>query len=190
MQPPEDAHILHVESTFDPQTNYPLVLWQYRGHKGVCTLQFATDRAIAILKAVAMAENEAAVVRYLMGIEGQNAKGFQPKQQASKMEAQFLMLLRTARTPLPEGLTPIFGHSSQISLIEIDWYGVKIQFDCPEATQHAMQLLSCVEAAETDAFLRYFVQRRLGCTASDGQQFIEDFRKFRNVQSLNSLLEI
>lgn len=48
-----------------------------------------------------------------------------------------------------------------------------------EARQHALRVLECADAAESDAFMFHFLQKTVGVTPQAAVAVIADFRRYR-----------
>lgn len=71
-------------------------------------------------------------------------------------------------------------------LVEITWGDKKAQFGLKEAREHALYILECAEAAESDAFVFKWLTRDVIGTAEDEKgnfdQIIAEFKKFREAR--------
>ncbi len=64
-------------------------------------------------------------------------------------------------------------------VVEIVWGDKRAQLSCDEARRHAMGILECAEAGETDAFIVEFLQK-IGTSKEAALKTLVDFRAFRN----------
>jgi hypothetical protein len=187
-----DPEILYINATIQGQT--PLVYWAYAHQEGVLSVTAARERARCLLRAVAVAEHEAAIVRGIKAVPDANSKGFGRKPQKNKeAEAEevalmTLALIRHYRPPFPEAIEIIFGRHTQCPLITIsgDWYGGAMQLETSDAEKHAMDLLGAAEAAESDAFLYYF-QAEIGLEQAEANRLVQEFGLFRQRNLLEDL---
>lgn len=71
-------------------------------------------------------------------------------------------------------------------LVEIVWGDRRIQMDLDEARKHALYIIECAEAAESDAFVFQWLTRDIIGTAADDQenfkQVIGEFKNFREAR--------
>lgn len=97
-----------------------------------------------------------------------------------------------AVTNKPEGVGNIFVSSivsgrTMEPLVEIQWGDRKAQVGLEEARNHALHILECAEAAESDAFVFGWLTRDIIGTAEDERenfrQIIEEFKRFREARS-------
>jgi hypothetical protein len=188
MIPDIDPDTIYVNST--QVDDRPMVYWQYRENFGTITINEARERANAIFRAAAMASAEAAIV---IGLSNDKPKGFSKnKPQDSKQWQRIgglLQMMRDFQEPLPEQIAYIFGFHTQKPLIEIEWYGEKIQQEPDIMIAHAQSLLECAEAAESDAFYYYFLQEKLGFSREEAQPLIKEFADFRSRNRLEELFK-
>jgi hypothetical protein len=181
--PEADPDVLYVNATIDNDT--PLVCWQYQGIAGILTVTEARDRAAVLFNVAAIAESEAAIAHGLMKAEPQS-KGFGAqvqKQKSSQVDetiALTLRFIRDFRPPLPNGINAIFGLKTKQALIEILWYGHKLQVHSDSAKEHAIQLLEAAEAAESDAFFYHFLENKVGFSKEESYPLIQEFFLFRH----------
>ncbi|HEY0658045.1 MAG TPA: hypothetical protein VGD05_06210 [Pyrinomonadaceae bacterium] len=72
-------------------------------------------------------------------------------------------------------------------LVEIVWGNQKAQLSLTEARNHALYILECAEAAESDAFVFQWLTRDIIGSAQDEadnfKQIIEEFKQFREARS-------
>lgn len=72
-------------------------------------------------------------------------------------------------------------------MIEFEWGAQRAQLSLEEARNHALYILECAEAAESDAFVFQWLTRDIVGTAQDEkenfEQVIEEFKKFREARN-------
>jgi len=64
-------------------------------------------------------------------------------------------------------------------LVQLTWGDKKAQLTCEEARQHALVILECADAAESDACLVRFLGK-IGMEREDAVKILVDFRVFRH----------
>ena len=188
MIPNIDPDTIYVNST--QVDNRPMVYWQYKGQFGTITVTEARERANAIFRAAAMASAEAAIVIGLT--KDTKPKGFgqnKPSDEQLKMAARLLQMLRDFQEPLPEKIAYIFGFHTQKPLIEVYWYGEKIQQEPDVMVHHAQSLIECAEGAESDAFYYYFLQEKVGIDRKEALPLFKEFADFRDRNRLEELFK-
>ena len=177
---------LHVNSTMDTKGK-PLVLWSLGKAKGTLTLTEARNHADLIIRACAIAESEAAIVKGMSALSPKK-KGFGGgDDKTDDLPWQLLHLIRDFRPPLGDGINVIYGLKTKMALVEIDGYGDKIQWDVESARHHAYALLSASEASESDAFFYHFLKTKLDLDPHELQPMMREFEVFRNVNRLEDL---
>lgn len=177
------AETLHVNSTMDLDGK-PFVLWYIGNQNGLLTLTEARKQADLIIRACAIAESEAAIVK---GMDATvSPKGFE-KPKTNLLPWQMLQLIRDFRPPLGEGINAIYGYNTKLPLVEIDWYGDRIQWDIESARHHAYALLITAEASETDAFYFFFLREKVGIERDELQPLLIEFAEFRRKNLLEDL---
>jgi hypothetical protein len=170
----------------------PLVFWHYNGNQGTLTLLEARARAEALIMAAAIAETEAKIAVNLTGIDSAQLRGFGKTAKRTAAEKTFIQLrqiMRDARSPLPKGITPIFGQRTHLPLVEITLYGKPIQPETHVVRDHAFALLACAEASESDRLLHYFFHQTLDVSIGNVSAMLQEFAGFRNRVQLQDLLD-
>jgi hypothetical protein len=182
----QNQDTIWTNASLTPDLN-PCVIWQYRSYDGVFSLPETRAKAMGLLQAAAIAQVEANIVTELARV--MTPKGFGQKQQQEIQTVGLLDLVRKSRTPLIEGIEPLYGHKSKLPLLNVHWYGKPIQFEMATASYHAEVLIRTAEAAESDAFLRFFLSQQCDMPLDKTQVMIEDFAQYRNQQSLEQLFK-
>lgn len=185
----QDPDVLHITSALDTDGKTPVVAWHLNGTDGKISLTEARNQAEAIFSACAIAETEARIAIALSGVERQ--KGFSPKGR-EKANKEFLLirtLLKEVRSPLPEGINPIFGQSSRLPLVDVHWYGQKVQWATAAARSHAYGLIACAESAESDRFLYFFLDEKIGVGRDQANAMIQEYRAYRERCQLDELMQ-
>ncbi|MBD1864286.1 MULTISPECIES: hypothetical protein [Trichocoleus] len=197
-----EPNIIFTNAWFGTDTHQPAVYWQLNQKNGLLTLVEARARAQAIFQAVAYAEGEAAIVKGVMAMHlnalKSTKKGFgaqaQEQKQSAEMEAlimaaQLRRFLQQGRSPLIEGIEVIFGMKTRRALIDCTWYGELTQWETTQAIEHATILIETAEAAESDAYFRWFLMERVGIEAEETYPLIAEFQTFRQRRQLEELFE-
>lgn len=166
----------------------PCVIWKYHSRNGVFSLPEARSKAMGLLQAAAIAQVESNIALQLS--ESLTPKGFADNKNAKKATVILLNLVRNARQPLIDGVEAIFGLKSKQPLLNIHWYGKAVQMEMATASYHAEVLLRTAEAAESDAFLRFFLLQQCGVPLEKTQIMVEDFALYRNQQNLEQLISL
>lgn len=199
LRPDIEPDILYTNSWFT-EDHKPAVYWQLDDRNGLLTIAEARDRAKSLFQAVGYAEGEAAIVKgmiqlHLQADRDQN-KGFIPnrkqhlaavEEQALIMCAQMLEFVRQGRSPLPIGLEVIFGYHTRKGLINVPWYGGAEKWEPMQAIEHAILLIETAEAAESDAYFRWFLMDRLEMDPAEAYPLIAEFQTFRDRRQLEDL---
>lgn len=186
-----DPSTLYVSSTF--VDNRPMVYWAYNEQSGLLTLTEARQRADTIFKVAGIAESEAAIIEGFRAIESQNRpKGFAKKQSSDADKTPFLLreLIREHSPQLPDEIKVIYGFHTQQALVEMHWYGTRIQEPPETVREHAIALIQAAEAAESDAFFYCFLRDRIEVGLDEAQALIEEFALYRQRGQLEDLLEL
>ena len=178
----------------------PAVYWQLNQQNGIISLTEARARAQALFQAVGYAEGEAAIVKGVLYLHKsadrqQKPKGFvnlsqrqaQVEQDALKMAAHLREFLKEGRSPLLEGVEVIFGLKTRKPLINCYWYGEPTQWESIQAIEHASILIEAAEAAESDAYLRWFLMERIEVPVEETYPLIAEFQSFRQRRQLEEL---
>jgi hypothetical protein len=71
------------------------------------------------------------------------------------------------------------GYKTGEPLVQIVLRGERCQLGVKEAREHAVAILTCAEAAESDLFIWRLMTERVGLATEQAAQVIGDFRKFR-----------
>lgn len=64
-------------------------------------------------------------------------------------------------------------------VVEFTWGDKQAQLTCEEARKHALGVLECAEAAETDAFIVEFFHQELGMERDKAIGILVSFRGYR-----------
>ncbi|GEM_PF-4154622 len=195
--PNVEPDVVFTNAWFTADTHQPGVYWQLNEKNGVISLTETRAKAQALFQAVGYAEGEAAIVKgmiYLHKAADRKQKGFgSPAQLAEKqallIAAQLREFLKTGRSPLLEGVEVIFGLKTRKALINIAWYGEPCQWETAQALEHAIILIETAEAAESDAYFRWFLMEGIGVAAEETYPLIAEFQTFRNRRRLEELFQ-
>jgi hypothetical protein len=181
---------LYVNSTIDPASQAPMVYFSHQGISFALTLSHARNRAMAIFHAAAIAESEAAVYHAFVDFNKNSGKGFGKKKatQTELFGAQVLNMVREKRQPLPEYVGVIFGFNTRQAIVSLQWQDLSLQLEPDDARQHALQILECAEASESDLFLYSFLQDTIDASLDEAHILIRDFQLFRQRNHLEDLL--
>jgi len=76
-------------------------------------------------------------------------------------------------------VTSLVGYKTGEPLIEIELKGQKAQMGVKQAREHALAVLECAEAAETDLFVFRWLTETIGAPPSQAAQVLADFRQRR-----------
>ena len=79
-------------------------------------------------------------------------------------------------------ITSLVGYATGAALIQLEWGAQKGQLTAAEARAHALRVLECAEAAETDLFLVTFLTEKIGAPLSAAVQVLQEFRRSRERQ--------
>lgn len=194
--PDVEPNIIHTNAYFT-DNHQPAVYWQLNGRNGVISLTEARARAQTLFQAAGYAEGEAAIVKGLLHLHRdaaqQTSKNFSftelaaVDEQALIMSAQLREFLKKGRSPLLEGIEVIFGLKTRKALINCYWYGELAQWETVQALDHATILIETAEAAESDAYFRWFLMERIGIEAEETYPLIAEFQTFRRRRQLEEL---
>lgn len=205
LMPDVEPNIIFTNAYFRPDNHQPAVYWQLNQKNGLISLTEARARAQALFQAVGYAEGEAAIVKGMIHLHSsaerrvRKTKGFslltqheiarqqQVEHEALAMSAQMREFLKQGRSPLLEGLEVIFGLKTRKALINCNWYGSPAQWETVQAIEHAAILLETAEAAESDAYFRWFLMERIGIEAEETYSLIAEFQTFRQRRQLEDL---
>jgi hypothetical protein len=169
---------IQVEATIDDD-GFPSVAVAFEGHVEIKTVAVIRDFAFALFNAAAIAENEAAVYFGMKDLE--KPQGFsKPKSDPVSLTA--LRLVRSFRPEFTDGIQVILGFNSREPIVSFPWPSRNngLQFDLTGIRTHANQLIQAAEAAETDSFLRHFMQWKIESTPDEAQAMVMEFREFRS----------
>jgi hypothetical protein len=168
----------------------PSVAVTFEAHTEIMPVVEARNFAIALFNAAAIAENEVAVFN---GFEGRGKpKGFaKPALKAYSIPVMAVQLMREFRPKFGYGITAFRGFNTGEAIVAFPWPSRSkgLQFDLNGARTHARQLMECAEAAETDAFLRHFMQWKIQSSPDEAQSMVMEFREFRTRLALENLLK-
>src|SRR5687768_17608912 len=73
----------------------------------------------------------------------------------------------------------LVSHRTGEGVVEFTWGEKRAQLTCEEARRHALGVLECAEAAETDAFIVEFFHQELGMERDKAIQILGSFRSYR-----------
>jgi hypothetical protein len=76
-------------------------------------------------------------------------------------------------------VTSVVGYKTGQPIVEIAWGENRGQLTAEEARAHAMRVLECADAAESDLFIFTWVTDSLGMPAPQAATLLADFRAFR-----------
>lgn len=199
---PDVAPDIVFTNAYFTKEHHPAVYWQCNQRNGVISLVEARSRAQALFQAVGYAEGEAAIVKGILAMHmdalKQMGQGFglkaQARKQAAELEAltiaaQFRHFLRQERTHLLEGIEVIFGIKTRKALIDVAWYGDPFQWEPEQGIEHATILIETAEAAESDAYFRWFLMERLSMEPEETYPLIAEFQTFRQRRQLEDLFQ-
>lgn len=147
----EEFENLRVETRTSEFANEVLVLEIWKGFVCLYNPVEARNRGVGILQSVAYADSEAAIFKALVGLDERKGFGGIPKK-TMQLAITALQVVRKQRQPLPEGINPIFGFSTQQPLVDLIINSHKISLDLDTARTHALHLLEAAEAAVSDNF--------------------------------------
>lgn len=77
-------------------------------------------------------------------------------------------------------ITSLVSSRTKEGVVELNWGDKKAQLSPEEARKHALKILECADAAETDAFIVEFFVKRLGQEFDKALMILQDFRSFRD----------
>jgi len=69
------------------------------------------------------------------------------------------------------------------AVIQFTWGEKRAQLTVDEARQHALGVLECAEAGETDAFIVEFFHKELGMEMQKAVEVLRMFRSYREARS-------
>ncbi|MBD1995170.1 hypothetical protein H6G00_00820 [Leptolyngbya sp. FACHB-541] len=203
LMPDIEPNIIFTNAWFRADNYQPAIYWQLNQQNGLLSLTEARARAQAIFQAIGYAEGEAAIVKgfvqmYRSSAQQQPPKGFgisysqhlaQAENEALVTSAHLREFLKEGRSPLIEGIEVIFGLKTRKALINVFWYGEKCQWETVQALNHAIGLIETAEAAESDAYFRWFLMERIGISVEEAYPMIAEFQGFRQRRQLEELFE-
>ena len=73
----------------------------------------------------------------------------------------------------------IVSHRTREGVVQLIWGEMQGQLSPAVARAHALKILECADAAESDAFMLDFFCKKLGAGESQAGQILLEFRKFR-----------
>jgi len=187
----EEEAELYLNGTLSDDGKTPLVYWKYRGREGVISLEQARKQAKELFTAASVAQSEGALLKAFQKLDAAGkGKGF-GKSPRSQLPIFVLKLAREERPPISDNLQVIFGHNTQIGLVDVGaaWYGERIQLSVEEAYQHASQLIEAAEVSESDAFFYWFLQSKINCSLEEAYVLIQEFAVFRATNRLEELFK-
>lgn len=205
LMPDVEPNIIFTNAWFRSDNHQPAVYWQLDDKNGLLSLVETRARAQALFQAVGYAEGEAAIVRGLVHLHRSAAEEAKPKgfnvaalqkwqtrkdnaeQEALIMSAKIREWLKGGRSPLLEGIEVIFGLKTRRALINCTWYGKQAQWETIQAVEHTIGLIETAEAAESDAYFRWFLMERIGIEPEKTYPLIAEFQTFRQRRQLEEL---
>jgi hypothetical protein len=76
-------------------------------------------------------------------------------------------------------VTTLVSSRTREGVVEFTWGEKRAQLSVQEARDHALVVLECAEAAETDAFLVHFLENELKMDFDRAVGIMRSFRSFR-----------
>src|SRR5262245_46491786 len=102
-----------------------------------------------------------------------------------------MAIARTKEAAGEIGVKSIISNRTFQPLVEMSWGDLKAQLSLDEARQHAMYILECAEAAESDAFVFQLLTRDIIGTDEDQlknwNKMIMEFQAFREARKRGPL---
>ncbi|MGL5832967.1 MAG: hypothetical protein ACRC1Z_07005 [Waterburya sp.] len=177
--------ILRVESIVSSDNN-PSVLVSYQKTRATLNITEARKLAFALIKAIAIAETEVAIIKKLSPVKIKRGFSTQSNKDLGILVG-LIELIRSARPNKHPTITPIFGLKTQLPLIDYQILDERLQLQIPEASHHAQCLIECAEAAEEDAFIYKYFAEKIGLSRKEIEIFLLKFSEQRKVNYLESL---
>jgi hypothetical protein len=187
--------VLEITSVTDPKTQASFVRESYGEIATIFTATEARMRGQGIFSAAGIAAACGSMM-HLMVFADDN-KGFgKPSlpecERKTKEAVKFVNLVYRGLEEFPPGIA--IGYGLKIDKQEIHPYVMLhwgddpiegqapehyVKLLLPEAKNHATWLMACAEAVETDNFLHYFYQQKLGLSFEQVQQLLSELAAFR-----------
>lgn len=196
---PNDS--LHIKSWF-ADGHHPAIFWQLNSQWAIISLVEARARAQALFQAIGYAEGEAAIANGVFKLHidalSPSGRGFGDRadfqKQAAAVKSMRIMatlreIFQQERSPLLEGVDVVFGAKKRRALINVFWYGEPIQWEIVQALEHAIGLIEAAEAAESDAFFRWWLTESVGIEPEQAYAMIHEFQTFRDRRQLEDLFK-
>lgn len=79
-------------------------------------------------------------------------------------------------------ITSLVSSRTREGVVQLEWGDKKAQLSCEEARQHALRIMECAEAAESDAFFIEWLQTNLSFSMETAVQMLENFRSYRTIR--------
>jgi hypothetical protein len=79
-------------------------------------------------------------------------------------------------------VSSIVSHATGEAVIQFTWGEKRAQLTVEEARQHALGVLECAEAGETDAFIVEFFHKELGMAMEKAIEVLRTFRTYRETR--------
>jgi hypothetical protein len=76
-------------------------------------------------------------------------------------------------------VSSLVSRTTREGVLEFTWGENRAQLSCQEAREHALGILECAEAAESDSFLVHFLMQELGLEFEKAVQIMASFRTYR-----------
>lgn len=197
----EDDQSINTVSYMDPDTLRPLVAWWIGGSyldpfdpdtavHGFFEIEQARTIARQLFAAAAISGAEACIAKMFLDLAG-DTNGFGAKAKKAQQQAGVMLLeSRKYRDAVDLGphISVIFGFHSRKALVDVSLYPVRCQWEAEQVTQHAIDLLQCAEAAQSDAFLTNFLTTKAQIDFIDARKMVQQFKVYRQQQQLEQLL--
>ena len=78
--------------------------------------------------------------------------------------------------------TSLVSRTTHEGVVEFNWGDKRAQLTCQEAREHALGVLECAEAAETDAYMVHFLIDELVMDMEKAAGIMRSFRNFREAR--------
>ena len=75
--------------------------------------------------------------------------------------------------------TSLVSATTHEGVVEFTWGDKRAQLTCQEARDHALGVLECAEAAETDSYMVHFLTKEMNIELDKAVEVIRSFRAFR-----------
>jgi hypothetical protein len=84
-------------------------------------------------------------------------------------------------------ITSLVSSRTKEGVVQLNWGDKKAQFSAEEARKHALRIIECAEAAETDAFIVDFFVKELNQEFNHAVRILVEFRAFRDARSKENI---